>query len=295
MNTQRFVMLGLMASALSAQAQTQEQATSGPVLAKPAAATTGASAGTSTVRSDAQQDPMVTHLLRGFKDVTTFPTGTAFIGYSGAEPQSGQRITLYYDASTKVVIYGVGFNLQTNKQLGPPIALGGKQLDTPGMQDEMEQDSKKKVLGLIRNIRFVELKGVKADGRTLYAFVEPACGYCAAAYREITPLLANSQHPLSRMTIRWVPAAYKPAHFAQVAFALDPASGSAVDRGNAIFGGTSTTASAAGAAAAKANLAGFQAAGIQGTPTFVLEQGQGKGNKATVGYSGVEALTLWLQ
>lgn len=242
-----------------------------------------------------QTDPTLERLTRGFNDVTTFATNTSLVGYSGVEPRTGQRITMFYDPTSKVVIYGVGFDLGANKQLGPQIAIKGRPIAAPtGPDPEMAPADHAKISGVLSKMAFVEVPGVNADGKILYVVVEPGCGYCQTAYRDLMPLLANARSPISKLTIRWVPVSLRPTHFQQVAASLDPATGGPRERADAIFARPAgKQPSGAANRLATANLGAFQTVKFQGTPTFLMVKD--KQEKVSVGYRGVEEIAEWVK
>ncbi len=248
-----------------------------------------------TKPADKPSDAIITQLTKGFKDVTSFATPTSLTGYSAVDPRTGQRITMYYDPVAKVIIYGIAFDLANNKQLGPPIEIKGKVLTAPtAPAAEMPHAEQQKVIDVVTKMAFVEIKGVQADGRVLYAVVEPGCGFCQATYRDLMPLLADSRNPMSKLTIRWVPVSLRPSNFQQVAMALDSSTGSQLERAQSIFVAPAGKAPTGVAnRLATANLGAFQSVKFDGTPTFVLVRNGVE--RVMVGYGGLEEIKKWVE
>lgn len=253
--------------------------------ALPATATEG--------QSGATPDPVLHLLTRGFTEVSSFPTKTSFTGYSLREPKSGRRIALYYDPQAKVVIYGIGFDLVANKQLGPPMEKIEQPLPSP-VSATNPPDSQNKIAKAVPKMAYVQTSGAVPNGTNLYVVVEPSCGFCRTSYRDIMAKLGDVKSPLSRVNVRWVPVALAPSNFRQVAFSLDESAATPGERAGMIFGAKVPAQASAGAnRLATANLAAFQTLGLEGTPTFVLVKDGA--TRVSVGYEGIEALQTWLK
>ncbi|WP_420213498.1 disulfide bond formation protein DsbG (plasmid) [Burkholderia aenigmatica] len=246
---------------------------------------------------------LISRLTKGMTSVKTFNTPNGMIGVVAKAPDkqgAARPVMLFVDPEGRMVLYGLGFDLKSNTLLGADVVktvfgASGANFGAPpaAIQAATAQKSDlvdNKTIARLESSAYIETKGVSAGGSTVYAFVEPNCGWCQRAAPAMMSAQRTPGTPLSSTTIRWIPLAFSDEAAQQGISALS-GTGDGRARVAQIFSPAKPFDVQANPTTQKLtqNLALFQQLGDTGTPTF-YEQPKGATTARRIeGWGGVEA------
>ncbi|PEH40427.1 disulfide bond formation protein DsbG [Burkholderia gladioli] len=299
MTTFRISLLAIASSSILAAI------TVSPAHAQASAASATQSKGTSTATASAGStqvgDPsaLIVRLTRGMTDVKTFIEPTGLIGVvAKAKGKDGveRPVMLHVDPSGREVIYGLAFDLQKNVLIGAeavkatfgPVAATTPQ-HLPDAVTGGNQGASTDELEKLARSAYIETHGIGTGGPTVYAFVEPNCGWCARA----VPAMLSSQRtpgtPLANATIRWIPLYFTQDAAREDSIALG-SSGDGRVRLSKLFSPTANdgTPSDGELKLVQKNVELFQALGDNGTPTFYVQRAGASDARRIEGWAGIE-------
>ncbi|WP_396334049.1 disulfide bond formation protein DsbG [Burkholderia anthina] len=246
---------------------------------------------------------LIARLTKGMTAVKTFNTPNGMIGVvaKAADKQGATRpVMLFVDPEGRMVLYGLGFDLKTNTLLGAEVVktvfgAGSQNFAVPPAAAQSaaarptdQVDSA--TIARLQGAAYIETKGVASGGSTIYAFVEPNCGWCQRAAPAMLSAQRTPGTPLSSATIRWIPLAFSDDAAQQGVAALS-GTGDGRARVAQLFAPVKPFNIQSNPTAQKLtqNVALFQQLGDSGTPSFYEQPRGSAGARRIEGWGGVEA------